>query len=118
MPDGPVAKPAESVQPTNAPTSKVMAATSGSAVAAAIAVLINHLITVAGAAPSPEVQAAVATLITAALTFWAGWAVPHSPGERVVLMDDGSVRSAGLVAVHPAKDQDQAVPLRGAPLAR
>jgi hypothetical protein len=101
MPDGDdpaLNKPAETVQPTNAPTSKVVAATAGSAFAGAIGVLINYLIGVGTGHDLPkEVQAAIITAITTLITFWSAWATPHAAGERVVQLANGSVRAAKLV---------------------
>lgn len=80
--------------PSAAPTNKAVAATGGSAVGAAIAILLLYAIDPAGALPS-AVSAAITTLVTAMATLGAAYFTPPGSNEAVVRTADG-VKSARL----------------------
>lgn len=80
-------------QPTNAPTNKTLAATGGSAVGSAIATIALYLYDPQSQLP-PTVQVAVTTLVTAIVTFIAGYFTPPGAKEGVVRTATGTVAAA------------------------
>jgi hypothetical protein len=80
-------------QPTSVPTNKTLAATGGSAVGAALATILLYLIDPESKLPQP-VQVAVTTLMTAAITFIAGYFTPPGAREAVVQTADGRFKAA------------------------
>jgi multisubunit Na+/H+ antiporter MnhB subunit len=81
-------------QPTNAPTNKTLAATGGSAVGAAIATIILYLIEKKSGKLPEAVTGAITILISAGVTFIAGYFTPHGANEGVVKDEGGKVVSA------------------------
>ena len=79
--------------PTNAPTNKTLAATGGSAVGAAMATIILYFIDPNSQIPQP-VQVAVTTLLTAVVTFIAGYMAPPGATEGVIRTAEGQVVAA------------------------
>lgn len=82
--------------PSSAPTVKSVAATGGSLVGGAIAILVLYL-TGWDKIPDPKVSGAIATLITAVVTFLGAYVVPPGAGEGVIVAD-GKTRTARVVA--------------------
>jgi hypothetical protein len=76
--------------PSNLPTNKTIAATGGSAVGAAASTIILYLIDPKSQLP-PPVQVAVTTLLTAFLTFIAGYLTPPGATEGVIRTAEGKV---------------------------
>ena len=70
-------------QKTNVPTNKTLAATGGSIVGAAISTIVIYLIDPTGKLP-PSVSGAITVLVTAIVTFIAGYFTPHGANEGVV----------------------------------
>ena len=78
-------------QPTNVPTNKTLAATGGSVVGGALATIIIYFIEQhSGKLPDP-VASAITVLMSAVVTFMAGWLTPHGANE--VIMKDASGKS-------------------------
>jgi hypothetical protein len=77
-------------QPTNLPTNKTVAATGGSAVGAAVATILLYLIDPKSELPQ-AVQVAVTTLMTAIVTFIAGYWTPPGATEGVIRTAEGQV---------------------------
>ena len=80
-------------QPTNAPTNKTLAATGGSAVGSAIATIALYLYDPQSQLPA-TVQVAATTLVTAIVTFIAGYFTPPGASEGVVRTATGRVAAA------------------------
>lgn len=81
-------------RPTSAPTTKTLAATGGSAVGGAIAVVVLHVISRFTGVLDKDLSDAITVIIGAAVTFLAGYYVPHGSGEGIVKDDTGAIRSA------------------------
>jgi hypothetical protein len=101
MPSNPV--------PTNAPKSKVMAATMGAGVGSALVVILVWLLQNAGIMLPDRVTDALSVVVTALLGFASGWVTPPGAGETNIIQNDGTVRSASIPAPLPAG----ALPQRG-----
>jgi len=84
------------VKKSGAPTNKAVAATGGSAFGAAITTLVIHALP-GGADYSPEVKAALATVITALVTGLAAYFTPPGAAEAVFRAADGASVSGKIV---------------------
>lgn len=81
--------------PSSAPTTKSIAATGGSVVGGAITVLILYW--TGWDKLDPKVSGAIATLITALVTFLAAYVIPPGAGEGVIVTAQGKTRTARIV---------------------
>src|SRR5205085_1359128 len=88
----------EQIAPTSAPRQKVVAATGGSAVGAALSVItfwaLQGIFSKAQITIPGEVKDALTLLITTLFTYLAGYYTPPGASEAVVKADDGSMKSA------------------------
>jgi len=92
-----MADPANSVaQKSSIPTNKTIAATSGSVVGSAIATIVNYAVEQHWGKLPTEVSGAIAVLVTALVTFAAGYFTPHGANERLLTDASGSVVSARM----------------------
>ncbi len=78
-------------QQTNVPTNKTLAATGGSVVGAALATIIIYVIEPHSGKLPEAVSGAITVLMSATVTFIAGWLTPHGANE-VILKDGKSGR--------------------------
>lgn len=70
---------------TYIPTNKTLAATGGSVVGGSLASIIIYMIEQHSGAPLPEAVSGAATvLVSAAVTFLAGWLTPHGANEHIM----------------------------------
>ena len=84
------------IQKSGAPTNKAVAATGGSAFGAAITTLVIH--SLPGCIDySPEVKAALATIVTALITGLAAYFTPPGAAEAVFRAIDGTPISGKVV---------------------
>lgn len=92
---GTAAVPANpNAQATNTPTNKTLAATGGSVVGSAISTIVIYLIERKwGKLPEP-VSGAIGILITAVVTFVAGYFTPHGANEAIIKNAAGQLVSA------------------------
>ncbi len=75
-------------KPTKVPTNKTLAATGGSAVGGAIAIITVYVIEQHWGKLPQTVVGAITALISAIVTLIAGWLMPHGANE--VIMKDAS----------------------------
>ena len=89
------------VQPTNSPTAKVMAATTGSAAGSAVATIIVYVLNtyLLSGRPLPnEVQSAVSLLVAAGVAFIFGYYKSPSPNEATTIGGNGKPITGRVVA--------------------
>jgi multisubunit Na+/H+ antiporter MnhB subunit len=79
-------------QKTNVPTNKTLAATGGSVVGSAIATIVLYMVEQHWGKLPEAVSGAVTVLVTAIVTFIAGYFTPHGANE-VVLQVAGNLAS-------------------------
>lgn len=89
----------ETIRQSSAPTAKVLAATGGSTVAAAVATLALWGLRSVNLEMPEEVELAITTLIVAAVTFLAGYQMPPGSSETVMVDRSGVAVSARFVQV-------------------
>ena len=92
----------ESPIATSTPKNKVVAATGGAAVGAALAIILTWAIQKAGVDVPANVADALSVVITAILTFLSGWSMPPGAGEVNLMARDGSIASGVVPAPSPA----------------
>lgn len=80
--------------PTNVPTTKVLAATSGSAVGSAVSMMLLWVLQSFKISLPAEVGDALSVLITSGIAFLSGYVMPPAAGEAKTVTPDGTVRSA------------------------
>ena len=80
--------------PTSVPKSKVLAATSGSAVGSAVAMMLLWVLQSFKITLPAEMSDALSVLITSGVAFVSGYFMPPAASEANVVQQDGTVRSA------------------------
>jgi hypothetical protein len=89
------------VQPTNSPTAKVMAATTGSAAGTAAATIIVYVLNtylLAGRPLPNEVQSSITLLVAAGVSFLFGYYKSPSPSETTTVGGNGKPVTGRIVA--------------------